>query len=318
MSIPFYVVKQNYAILAHMPELPEVQTTVDGINLVAKGRKIVSVWTNMFSSAQIYKDITKNKKYFTTVFQPHVQGAKIVSASRRAKNILIQLSNKTTILIHMKMTGHIMYGKYTYDIKTDTWKPKKGQVALEDPFNRFVRMVFTLDNGYHLVLCDMRKFAKVTLVDTHTTKDLAKLGPEPFDVTFDAPYFISHITKYQKRYIKTVLLDQTFVSGIGNIYSDEILHAAHIRPDRTVETLSKKELTKIHAYIAPLLRSGIDMGGDSMSDYRNIHGERGKFQGKHKVYRRTGLVCTSPACKGIVERKLINTRSAHFCSRCQK
>lgn len=301
-----------------MPELPEVQTTVDGINLVSKGSVIADVWTDMFSSSHIFKNTIKNKKYFEKEFRPAVLGKKILESHRRAKNILIKLSGDTTILIHMKMTGHVMYGTYIYDAKKNTWTPKKGQQSLEDPFNRFVHVVFTLKNGNHLVLCDMRKFAKVTLIDADLKKELDALGPEPFDVSFDKKVFATRILKYPNAYIKTALLDQRLVAGIGNIYADEILHASKIMPDRKVSELSEKELHTIHKHITPLLRAGIDMGGDSMSDYRNIHGERGEFQGKHKAYRRTGLVCTSPACKGVIERKVINARSSHFCRRCQK
>lgn len=301
-----------------MPELPEVQTTTNGIHATCRGKRIVSVWTDMYSSSPIFKKTIKNKAYFTKIFTSSVVGGKILSATRRAKHILIKLDTGKTICIHMKMTGHIMYGVYEYNKQKNTWLPKKGQKALEDPFNRFIHVVFTLDNGYHLVLCDMRKFAKVTLVDEDVTRELSLLGPEPFDISHTADIFIERITKRPHTYIKTALLDQKLVAGIGNIYSDEILHTAHIRPDRKVASLTKKELTNIHSHIAPILKNGIDMGGDSMSDYRNIHGKRGLFQGKHKVYRRTGLSCVNSRCKGIIERKVINTRSAHFCSRCQK
>lgn len=318
ISITLRLYSLTYATILIMPELPEVQTTVNGINLVSKGFYIVDVWTDTFSPSHIFKNTIKNKKYFDKVFKPAVQGKKIVQAIRRAKNILITLSDDVTILIHMKMTGHVMYGKYVYNKKTNTWSPQKGQLSLEDPFNRFIHVVFTLNNGQHLVLCDMRKFAKVTLVDNIIQKDLQELGPEPFDKEFTLQRFISDISEYPNSYIKTALLNQQILAGIGNIYSDEILHMAKIKPDRKVSSLNKKDFANIYKHINPLLRAGIEMGGDSMSDYRNIHGERGQFQGKHKVYRRTGLVCTSPACKGIIERKIVNARSAHFCPKCQK
>lgn len=301
-----------------MPELPEVQTTVNGIEKVAKGRTIKDVWTDMFSSSHIFKGTIKNKKYFTQVFRPSVIGGTILNTTRRAKNILITLSHNQTILIHMKMTGHIMYGKYEFNTKTNTWTPKKGQKALEDPFNRFIHVVFTLDNGYHLVLCDMRKFAKVTLVDDIVKNELATYGPEPLDKTFDKHTFVKHISRYPHAYIKTALLDQRLVSGIGNIYSDEILFAAGVLPERKVSNLDITELHTIHKHIAPILKCGIDFGGDSMSDYRNIYGERGEFQGKHKTYRRTGMSCLRKGCNGKIERKVINARSAHFCRICQK
>lgn len=301
-----------------MPELPEVQTTVNGIEKVSKNRVIVDVWADMFSTSHIFKKTIKNKSYFNNVFKPSIINNKIIKTTRRAKNILIKLSNDTTVLIHMKMTGHVMYGEYVYNKKENKWTPKKGQRSLEDPYNRFIRVVFTLDNGKHLVLCDMRKFAKVTLVDDDVKKELSKLGPEPFDEIFDSDYFVKNINRTPNAYIKTALLDQRLVSGIGNIYSDEILHEAKILPDRKVHELSKQELKNIHSKIVPILKVGIDMGGDSMSDYRNIYGERGLFQGNHKAYRRTGKPCTRRGCKGFIERKILNTRSAHFCKGCQK
>jgi formamidopyrimidine-DNA glycosylase len=300
-----------------MPELPEVQTTVDGINETVKGLTILDVWTDMFSVSQLFSTSIKNKSYFEKVFRPAILGKKIQNTSRRAKNILIQLEKDITILIHMKMTGHMMYGTYEYNKKKNTWSPSAGQENLLDPFNRFIHVVFSLNNGKHLVLCDMRKFAKVTLLDEETKKELNTLGPEPLDKAFDKKVFIEKISRFPNLAIKTALLNQTIVSGIGNIYSDEILHTAKVLPYRKVSELSIQELQIIHAHIAPILRSGIDMGGDSMSDYRNIYGERGSFQGKHKVYRRTGLTCTRTRCVGVIERMVIMGRSAHFCRGCQ-
>lgn len=300
-----------------MPELPEVQTTVDGINLVAKNRKIIDTWTDFKSNAAMFSHTIKNPTYFKK-FKAAIQGAKIIKAERRAKNILIHLDNKETILVHMKMTGHVMYGVYEFDAKKNSWTPKKGQTALEDPYNRFVHLVFTLDNGKHLVLADSRKFAKVILLDDGTRKEIDLLGPEPLGDDFKYETFSKNINKYQNKFIKTSLMDQRLVSGIGNIYSDEILHESKILPDRVVSSLSPADLKTIYKNIKPILKRGIDFGGDSTSDYRNIHGERGKFQGKHKVYRRTNQACFGKDCGGIIQRKMLNGRSAHFCRECQR
>lgn len=301
-----------------MPELPEVQTTVNGIQALAKGHVITAVWTDMFSPSHIFKNSIKDPVYFKNVFAKVVVGKKILGSKRRGKNILIHLQDNSTILIHMKMTGHVMYGKYEYNRKQNTWVPGAGQKTLADPFNRFIHVVFTLDNGYHLVMSDMRKFAKVTLVDDLVKKELEMIGVEPLDTAFDKKTFIENITRYPNTYIKTALMDQRLVAGIGNIYSDEILHAAKILPTRKVFELSGVELEKIFVHIVPILKAGIDFGGDSMSDYRNIYGEAGRFQGKHTAYRRTGLPCTRKSCKGVIQRQVVNTRSAHFCATCQK
>ncbi len=293
-------------------------TTANGIQTVAAGRTIVDVWTDLFSTSHIFANTIKDKKYFANIFKKQILGKKIVSVRRRAKNILIELSGGTTFLIHMKMTGHVMYGRYEYNKKQNVWTPVKGQTSLEDPFNRFIHLVFTLDNGFHLVLCDMRKFAKVTLVDETLKKELEDMGIDPFDAAFDTKIFTEKISRFPNTVIKTALMDQRLVVGIGNIYSDEILHAAGVLPYRKVSELSTQELKEIHKHIQPILRQGIDFGGDSMSDYRNIYGEQGKFQGKHKAYRRTGLPCTKKGCPGKIERKVLNARSAHFCPVCQK
>ena len=218
----------------------------------------------------------------------------------------------------MKMTGHIMYGKYIYDKKKNSWAPEKGQLALEDPYNRFVHLVFTLDNGYHLVLADTRKFAKVILLDDETHREIELLGPEPLGDDFTLNVFSKNINRWENKYIKTALMDPRLVAGIGNIYSDEILHEAKVLPERSVSSLSESEMKNIYKNIKPLLLRGIDFGGDSMSDYRNIYGEKGRFQAKHKVYRRKGETCIGRGCVGIVERTIVNGRSAHFCRMCQK
>lgn len=301
-----------------MPELPEVQTTVDGIQVLAKGRIITDVWTDMWSDSPMFKNSIKNKSYFKNVFCPAVCGKKITGSKRRAKNILITLSPDTTILIHMKMTGHIMYGKYEYNSRKNTWTPQPGQPALLDPFNRFIHVVFTLDNGYHLVLSDMRKFAKVALVNQEIQKELDSMGVEPLDDICTKKIFIEKIRTYPNTVIKTALMDQRLVVGIGNIYSDEILFAAKILPYRKVHELTDTELSTIHSHIAPILKSGIDFGGDSMSDYRNIYGERGTFQGKHKAYRRTSQQCVRKNCTGKISRMVLHARSAHYCPECQK
>ena len=295
-----------------MPELPEVQTTVNGINTVAKGLTITDVWTDFKSELPMFSKTIKNPAYFKK-FKKTLVGVKILHAERRAKNILIHTTGPT-ILIHMKMTGHVMYGVYEYNKKVNSWKPSLDQPSLLDPFNRFVHLVFSLDNGKHLVLCDARKFAKVTLLEDEKLRH----GPEPLSSDFTKNIFLKNIKRYPNRAIKTTLMDQTLISGIGNIYSDEILFASKILPWWKVGELDDNKLSTIYKHIKPILEKGIDFGGDSTSDYRNIHGERGTFQGAHLVYRRTKERCLRKGCAGTVSRKVINGRSAHYCEECQK
>lgn len=326
-----------------MPELPEVQTTVDGLNKEVKNQTITDVWTIYNSAYHAGKDNIKNPTFFAH-FKKKVVGAKIIGATRRAKNILIHTSrankdsrgtktagqDNQTILIHMKMTGHIMAGKYIKDLKrskTDPWRaidtnPKN---PLNDPFNRFLRLVFTLKDRSgkesNLVLSDMRKFAKVTLIPTNNlehSSELSHLGPEPLEKEFTYKIFETQLEKRKTAPIKQALMDQTLIAGIGNIYSDEILWKAGVHPKSHFSKIPKTERKKMFSATKEILLKGIDFGGDSMSDYRNIYGLRGDFQNQHKAYRRTGKSCELRECKGVIRRLVVGGRSGHFCDVHQK
>lgn len=301
-----------------MPELPEVTTTVTGLNTVLQKLSITDVWTDYFvNTLSTRTDTIKNKKYFES-FKKEIVGEKFVLAERRGKNVLIHISHNKTILIHMKMTGHLLYGTYFFDETGTKWKSY--EKLLSDPFNQFVHLIFTLSNGKHLAFSDMRKFAKVFMFHTDnrgTVTDLAGLGPEPLD-NMSLETFSTQLKTKIKGKIKTVLMDQTVVAGIGNIYSDEILWESSVNPERTISTLTPAEIKKMWSATTKILTSGIDLGGDSMSDYRNIYGERGGFQNSHKAYRRSKEPCLRRGCPGVIVRKVIGGRSAHFCPVHQK
>lgn len=278
-----------------MPELPEVQTTVNGLNETVKNRKITGVTTIYNSPYYHNKDEIKNPKFFKE-FKKRVLGQTILKAERRAKNILIHLSNKETILVHMKMTGYFFYNP-----------PKE---------TKFVRLTFNLDNGKILVFSDMRKFAKVTVLKTaeiHDSVHLKDLGPEPLDVTFDYQWFKKQLFLKPKGKIKQVLMDPFVIAGIGNIYSDEILWRASVHPLSTVSKIPEKNLKLMFVVMKETLQKGIDFGGDSMSDYKNIKGEKGEFQDHHRAYKKNKEVCMKKGCKGVIERIVVGARSAHFC-----
>ncbi len=286
-----------------MPELPEVQTTVSGLNRAVTGLAITDVWTEYNSPYYHGGDTIKDPAYFK-YFKKTIKGSKVTGVTRRAKNILIHLSNNHTILIHMKMTGHVMYGNYN----------KK------DPFNQYIRLIFYLSNGKTMDLCDTRKFAKVTLLPSatmHETVHLKGIGPEPLEKDFTFDIFKKVINKKPTGKIKLVLMDQTVIAGIGNIYADESLHRASIHPESLVKNIPEKNLKELYKAIISTLKMGIDFGGDSMSDYRNIDGERGKFQEKHMAYRRNGKPCLKMngkiKCQGKIERIVVGGRGTHFC-----
>lgn len=290
-----------------MPELPEVETTTRGLKKTVLDLVIKDVWTDLATKDKRKVDSAANPKFFRN-FKKEVLNKKILSVERRAKNILINLSGNKTILIHLKMTGYLFYGK--------------------NPKIKFAHVVFTLSNPRHsgasknyLVFSDMRKFGKITLLDTkiaHDSKHLNNIGPEPLDKNFTLEKLKERLNKKPNGKIKTALIDQRIIAGIGNIYSDEILWRAGVHPERKVSTLKKPEIKLIFKAIKETLTKGIDFGGDSMSDYRNIYGLPGKFQLHHEAYRRTGEKCRKKNCKGTIIRKVINGRSAHFCSVHQK
>jgi formamidopyrimidine-DNA glycosylase len=312
-----------------MPELPEVHTTVTGLQNVLPGLCITDVWTDLakksYTTFQL-KNSHKDKNFFAK-FKKEIVGKKVVSVERRAKNILIHLIEKSatknssvgkTILIHLKMTGHLMVGKYAFDSKKKMWTPAKSEKneALRDPYNRFLHVVFSLSNGKQLVLSDVRQFAKVTLVETETLHDsihFKHIGPEPLDSSFMEKRCIERLLRKLERKIKLVLLDQSIIAGIGNIYSDEMLFLSDIHPMSVVGKIPQKNLSLLYKGMKAVLKKGIDFGGDSTSDYRDITGNRGKFQHAHNVYRRTGKPCPKRGCSGVITKLPFGGRSTHFC-----
>lgn len=308
-----------------MPELPEVETTRRGLSKEIVGLRILDLWTDLATKDKRKNDTIADVKYFP-FFKKEITGKKIISVRRRAKNILINLSGgpakdgvKKTILIHMKMTGHLLYGKYKFIKKENKWEPIING-PLQDPYNRFIHAVFSFSNKRQLAFSDARKFGKITLIDVKNSneKHLRGLGLEPLDKDFDLKKFKGRLGKKPNGKIKTVLMDQSVIAGIGNIYSDEILWRAGVHPKRKVSSLKERELRLIFQATKELLKRGIDFGGDSMSDYRNIYGLPGKFQLHHMAYRRTGEKCREKSCRGVIMREIINNRSAHFCSQHQK
>lgn len=306
-----------------MPELPEVTTTVNGLKKALKGVSFLGVWTDLNKDNPIkqFASTIKDTKFFNKM-KKETRGAKILSVERRAKNILINLSNGKTILIHLKMTGHIIVGKYIYNKKENKWAPDKNERReLHDPYNRFIHAVFPLSNGLAMVFCDSRKFGKITMLETkiiHETIHLKYLGPEPLEEDFNFEKFKERLLLKPNKNIKTVLMDQSIIAGIGNIYSDEMLWLSSIHPESKSKNIPNKNLKLLFDSMKKVLNKGIDFGGDSMSDYRNTSGKRGNFQHHHNVYQKNKEKCGKVGCKGVIMRKVLDGRSAHFCNTHQK
>ena len=284
-----------------MPELPEVETTTRGLQKEIINLRILDVWTDLNTKDKRKSDTVSNPTYFL-FFKKEIKNKKILSIKRRAKNILIHLSTNKTILIHMKMTGHLLYGKYKFNKNKNTWIVQEDS-PLKDPYNRFTHVIFSFSNKKCLAFSDARKFGKITLINTNKTLDskhLRGIGPEPLDKNFNLKKFKKRLTQKINGKVKTVLMDQGVIAGIGNIYSDEILWLSDIHPERRIYEIREKEFEKMFNAMKKLLKKGIDFGGDSMSDYRNIYGLPGKFQLHHNAYRKTGEQCCKKNCKGKI------------------
>jgi len=309
-----------------MPELPEVETTVRDLKKEILGQKIEDVWSD-------FKKIIKKPKSFEELKKEIIK-RKIENIERRGKNILFRLSNNKTLLIHQKLTGHLLLGKWKQ--KGEKWLPATNSL-LEDPVNRFLHLIFWLDGGKMLALSDLRKFAKVELWDNkelEESEEFKNLGPEPLEKSFTFGQFKEILAnqktakgeprqrraagsepRQRRGKIKQVLMDQNVIAGIGNIYSDEILWQAKVNPFKEIKRLSDKEIEKIYFAMKKILKKAIELKGESISDFRRISGEKGGFDLLRKVYRKQGEKC--PRCKTIIKREKIGGRSAHFCPKCQ-
>ena len=303
-----------------MPELPEVETIVRDLNNRAHKilcARFLDVWTD-------FRKILKKPTF--EQFKKEIKGKKIQKIWRRAKNILFELSGNKTLLIHQKLTGHLLLGKWR--LETGKWISLiKGPLS-EDPRNRFLHLIFWLDNGKQLALSDLRKFAKVELWDSNNlkeSKEFQNLGPEPLEKSFNFEKFKVRLKnkraaqgepRQRRGKIKQVLMDQEVIAGIGNIYSDEILWRAKIHPFKDVSNLTEGDLKKIYQVMKEILPKAIRLGGESFSDFRRLSGEKGFFDRERKVYQREGEKCSR--CQSIIKRVKLAGRSAHFCPNCQK
>lgn len=269
-----------------MPELPEVQTIVDGLNKIILGKKIKSISTD-FSRVFSQKDFKKG-----------VEGSKITIIRRRGKFIIIELSNTRAILIHLGMTGNLFYlNKESFPEKHD-------------------HMVMKFSDHTQLRYNDQRKFGKIKMIDLaklENVSEIGQLGSEPLKISLKE--FVN-IFQRRKGRIKTALLNQKILAGLGNIYSDEALFDAKIHPLTKIDNLNQTKLKALYSSIKKILKKAIQSGGTSVDDYLNVDGQEGFFQFKLKVYGREGEPC--PRCGAKIKRIKISQRSSHYCPRCQR
>ncbi len=290
-----------------MPELPEVETTVKGLNLKVLKRTFIDVWSD-------WKKTVKRPKDFE-LFRKEIKNKKIKKVWRRAKNVIFELSDGYSLLIHQKMTGHLMVGNWK--LENNKWVPVK-RGPLDEKINTFIHLLFTLDNGRMIALSDLRKFAKTELWKTEdllSSEEFKNLGPEPLEKDFTFAKF-KEALKGKRGKVKQVIMVPEVIAGIGNIYSSEALWWAKIHPKKDVSTLNEKELKLLYNAIKKVLLAGIKLGGESFADYRDIDGKKGHFDDERKVYKREKQKCAR--CKTPIVRLKFGGRSAFFCPQCQK
>lgn len=290
-----------------MPELPEVETIAKELKKKIAGLKITDIWADKekpFSQSGGFKNFLKEAK-----------NKKIIDVRRRAKFVIIDLEGPQSIFIHQKISGHLLYGQW--EKINNEWKAIKPGPLLDDPHNKYLRIIFFFNNNHQMALSDLRRFGKVMLVgdkEIENLKEIKKLGPEPLEIKFNE---FKNLFEKKKGRLKPVLMDPFFIAGIGNIYSDEILWEAGYHPLTRVEKLKENDLKKIFNSMIKVLNKAIKYQGDSIDDYRLPSGEKGHYQEVQNAYQQTRKKCKK-GDGGIIQRLRIGGRSAHFCSKHQK
>ncbi len=286
-----------------MPELPEVEVVRQSLNKKIKQKKVKKV---IIRNRNLRLKIPSNFTKFLT-------NQKIIKVDRFSKYIILHLSNKGYCLIHLGMSGTLhLVNNIKNNLITNT--SFYNSPTLPKSHNH-VELIF---KNLSVVYNDPRRFGFFEIVYNYNSlkKRFSHLGPEPFNLNFDLNYIISFF-KGKEKNIKNFLLDQKFVSGIGNIYASEILFFSKINPNKKVCLLNKNECKKIIKNSRKVLFEAIKKGGSSIRNFRNILGKNGNFQKRFKVYERAGLNCKRDKCHGIIQKKTISNRSTFFCNTCQ-
>jgi formamidopyrimidine-DNA glycosylase len=263
-----------------LPELPEVETVVRSLAPLI-GRRIVSA---EFRNVRVLRGGDPDQ------MTARLQGRRILSFKRYGKFIVAAIEGGGYLMIHLGMTGRLLLGGAS---------------------GKHTHAVLTFDRGM-LLFDDSRQFGCIEYSEEFP-KRVARLGPEPLEISFED--FAADI-KRRKTRIKALLLNQTFVRGIGNIYADEALFRAGIHPQALTRRIRADRARKLYDAIGEVLTEAIAAGGSSISDYVDAEGRSGFFQFSHRVYQRTGEPCT--ACKTPIRRVIVTQRSSHYCPQCQK
>jgi len=267
-----------------MPELPEVETVARGLDKRVAGEVIESVWIG--SKPEPLKSPARQ-------IAKVLEGARIDKVRRVGKHIVVDLAKSGQWVVHLGMTGQMLVANPDAEVAKHT------------------HLVAKLSSGRELRFVDPRRFGRLSVHKPE--KAFAAQGGEPLGVSEEE--FIQ-LFKGRKTPIKSALLNQKLLSGVGNIYADEALFRSGIRPRRRANTITREQLARLYNAVREVLKEAIKAGGSSVSDYVDAEGEEGFFQLQHRVYMRTGEPCYT--CKAAIKRVVIGGRSSHYCPRCQK
>jgi formamidopyrimidine-DNA glycosylase len=288
-----------------MPELPEVETVRIGLQDLLPGKTVTGV----------EHDTPKSFPNVASDVQKFLIGAEILHVTRRAKVLLVELSTKYSLVIHLKMTGQLVY----VDASSRFGAGHPNDSLINQLPDRSTRVTITFNDDSQLFFNDQRKFGWMRLMPTIEVPEIdffKKVGPEPLEGDFTPAVFHERLQRRKNSNIKAVLLDQTVLAGVGNIYADESLWGAKIHPTTLVKDLTKQQTEKLHKELLYVLRLAIEKGGSTDKHYVNAEGKRGSYLSFARVFRREGLAC--PRCGTIIEKIRVAGRGTHVCPHCQR
>ena len=286
-----------------MPELPEIEIVKRSLFKKINKAKIVNVKIN-----------NRNLRYkIPHTLSKKLINEKILRISRRSKYLIFHFKNKL-LLVHFGMSGKflIVRSKDNKMFKTSFYYDL-------NILAKHNHIYFVLNNGLVLIYNDVRRFGFFKLFENIKLKEiifLKKLGPEPFSVLFSIKY-VQKFIKNRKKNIKNLLMDQTFVSGLGNIYANEALFLSKIHPLRQCSNLERKSIKNLIYNIRRVLKISINQGGSSIKDFKNAYGKSGNFQQFFNVYKQENKNCSRISCKGKIKKISISNRSSFYCNSCQ-
>ena len=287
-----------------MPELPEVETVRRGLNKLIINRKIKSVNSDNLKSFP--NSLTDVKQFLIN--------AKITNVRRRAKVLLIDLSTDYTLVIHLKMTGQLVF----VDNESRFGAGHSNDSLVNNLPDKSTRITFEFTDGAHLYFNDQRKFGWIKLIPTLEIPNIdfmKKVGPEPLEPDFTVEEFVDRFKRRPRTTIKAALLDQTVIAGVGNIYADESLWGAKIHPSRLVNTITKSEFKRLYTEVREVMNLSIEKGGSTNRNYVNAEGKKGSYMDFARVFRREGLDC--PRCGTEIIKIRVAGRGTHICPHCQ-